>query len=83
MKEEFRSCFQCVAFKVCNEIDGENTDRQEARRKAIECQKFYKGRTTDLVTVLGRDKKMSRKKAFKFSLQGRLKWIDRNTVQFK
>ncbi|HBT20203.1 MAG TPA: hypothetical protein DEA47_02360 [Peptococcaceae bacterium] len=75
----FKSCYQCVALLSC--FPYTKLDREEAKEIAASCTKPYKGITTDVVEVKGQSRGMSRKKAFKYSQQGKAKWIGRDRIE--
>lgn len=72
------SCLACAMLHECHKTN--QPDRHEARRIASVCINPAKGRTTDVVRVLGRDRGMSRKKAVRLAGMGQVRWIDDKTI---
>lgn len=57
------SCYECAGIEICYGTKQPDLTRDEARAKAAGCAKLEKGRTVDVVRILGRDKGMSRRNA--------------------
>jgi len=72
------SCLACAMLHECHKHLLPATI--EARKIASECRLPARGRTTELVSVLGRERKMSRKKAVRLASRDKLQWVDDSTV---
>jgi hypothetical protein len=59
-----------------------NLARQDARTRAGACESPHKGRTTDIVSVSGRERGMSRKKAEDTVRAGRARWQGPGLIEF-
>jgi hypothetical protein len=73
------SCNNCVAGGYCHASGF--PDAGQGRLLCSICTKLYKGRTTELITVIGAQRHLSRKKAFMMFQAGLLKWVDSSTVE--
>lgn len=72
------SCFECAMLHVCHRV--ETLERNAARRQASLCEHPAKGKTTDVIRVVGRDRGMSRKNAVRMACLGKVVWLDRFTI---
>ncbi|MHB9146345.1 MAG: DMT family transporter [Symbiobacteriia bacterium] len=57
------SCYECAGIEICYGTKAPALTREEARANAAACNKVEKGRTVDVVRILGREKGMSRRNA--------------------
>lgn len=75
------SCYQCAGIFHCYGTKQPGLQRDEARARAAECNSWRKGKTTDIVTVVGREEGMSRKKAEDLVLKGLAVWEAEKTLR--
>ena len=72
------SCLECAMLHECHK--SLEPGRELARTTASQCGLLAKGRTTDVLKVLGRDRGISRKKAVRLWRTGHVQWVDATTV---
>lgn len=68
------SCYECAGIGQCYGSKQPGISREEGRTKAAACDKFWKGRTTEVVKVIGRDRGMSRRNAQEAVEKGEAAW---------
>ncbi|MGE5589756.1 MAG: hypothetical protein ACM3ZA_03925 [Bacillota bacterium] len=69
------SCFECAGIEVCYGTKQPQLSREEARRTAAACEKLEKGRTVEVIHILGREKGMSRRNAHEAVQAGEALWV--------
>ena len=69
------SCYECAGIEVCYNTKQPGLPREEARDKAAACSRLEKGRTVEVVRILGRDKGMSRRNAQEAVAAGQAAWV--------
>ena len=68
------SCYECAGIASCYGSKQPGIQREEGRRRAAQCALPQKGRTTEVVRVVGRDRGMSRKNAQEVVEAGAAVW---------
>ncbi len=74
-KKQVSSCYECAGIVSCYGTHKPDIPRAEARERAARCGSLRRGRTVEVVSVLGRQRGMSRKKAQALVQQGRAIWL--------
>ncbi len=82
-KQDVVSCYQCAGIAACYGSKQPALDREEARAKAKACSLWHKGRTTETVKVVGRDRGMSRGKAQRKVEEGEAVWVGPGVVRLQ
>lgn len=70
------SCYECAAIEACYGNKQPGLAREEARARAAACSLPQKGRVTDVIRIVGRERGMSRKKVQAFVQAGQGEWLD-------
>ncbi|GEM_PF-3253370 len=69
------SCYECAGIEVCYGTKQPQLSREEARSTAAACEKLERGRTVEVIRVLGREKGMSRRNAQDAVQAGEAVWV--------
>lgn len=69
------SCYECAGIEVCYGTKQPKIAREEARSTAAVCDKLEKGRTVEVIRILGREKGMSRRNAQDAVQAGEATWV--------
>lgn len=77
------SCYQCAGIHVCYGSKQPGIARDEARRAAAACELPHKGRTTEVVRVVGRERGISRKNAQEWVDKGEAVWEGPALLRFR
>ena len=75
------SCYECAGIGQCYGSRQPGIPREEGRAKAAACDKLSKGRTAEVVKVVGRDRGMSRKNAQEAVEAGEAVWAGPGLVR--
>lgn len=57
------SCYDCAGIEHCHGSKQPGIPREAARERAAGCESWHKGRTVEVISVVGRERGMSRKNA--------------------
>lgn len=68
------SCYECTGIELCYKTKQPGIEREVARATAAACTKLEKGRTVEVVRVLGRERGMSRRNAQEAVQAGEAAW---------
>lgn len=69
-----KSCYDCAGIVNCR-VNRFHLTSSEARLICMECRSLHKGRSTEVVRVVGRGRGISRKKAEELISTGRARWV--------
>ncbi len=68
------SCYECAGILSCYGTKQPGLPREEGRARAAACDKLEKGRTVEVVRVVGRQRGMSRRNAQEAVEAGKAVW---------
>lgn len=75
------SCYQCAGILHCYGDKNPDLDRKEARFTAANCKSLHQGFTTEIVSVIGYKRGLSRKNAEKMVLYSFARWCSYKTIE--
>lgn len=75
------SCYECAGMLSCYGTKQLILSREEGRDRAGSCRKLEKGRTVEVVRVMGRQRGMSRRNAQESVEAGKAVWEGQGLVR--
>ncbi len=79
-KQKLVSCYQCAGFRSCFGSIHVTLPREAARARASACSRLEKGRTTEVVKVIGQLRGVSRKNAQRMVEMGKACWVAKGVL---
>ena len=79
--KELASCYQCAGVNHCYGQKNPSLDRKKARFTAQNCRSLHRGFTTEIISVIGYKRGLSRANAEKLVSNNYARWCGYKTIE--